>query len=103
MHARYFVILAVLAALSGGAAAQDNRFPTAVIPPGGFIKTGIVVTTADTAPRSSLLPADHQPCTDSTFSELGHGHADVAGAGYASAHCPHYDVDMSTRTASVHD
>jgi hypothetical protein len=32
-----------------------------------------------------------QPCSTSTFSELGHGHADVADAGYASAHCPHYD------------
>lgn len=87
MHAHRFAILVALAMSSGVAAARFDASDAAFAPQAGFIKTGLFVARERPAPPAAA-PASTTSCAGSIFSELGHGHPDVAGAGFIASHCP---------------
>lgn len=89
MNAWIRFTLILLAGVAGGAMAQPNAdAPAPTVQ--GFIASAAVATAANDEARAR--PANMaSPCTRSTFTELGHGHGDVADAGYGSVHCPQYD------------
>ncbi|HEX8988246.1 MAG TPA: hypothetical protein VF816_09800 [Rhodocyclaceae bacterium] len=86
MHAHHFAVLVTLATSSGVAAAHFVAPAAALTPQGGFIKTAVFVAKEPAAPIAAV-PAAAPSCAGSTFSELGHGHPDVASAGFIAAHC----------------
>lgn len=91
------IILALLAGVGGigTVTAQTNAAPPQDLR--SFVATD--------APGAALIAESQRarnyrpPCTRSTFSELGHGHADVAEAGYASNHCPSYEQTADASNA----
>lgn len=95
MHAHHFTLLVALAMSSGVAAAHLVAPAEASAPLAGFVKTGLFVAREQPAPPAAA-PAAPASCAGSIFSELGHGHPDVAGAGYAASHCPPYEEAASS-------
>ncbi|MDD5247762.1 MAG: hypothetical protein PHY45_02185 [Rhodocyclaceae bacterium] len=89
MKTRRLFLLAILAsAICGGNAAAQKPAATVHQSARGFVRTAAIATALHDEPAGR--PAYAPPCTRSTFTELGHGHGDVAGAGYATVYCPSY-------------
>lgn len=98
MNARIRFALILLAGAAGGAAAQPNVAAHTLTVQGFVASTAVARTTDDEARVRPTGMASL--CNGSTFTELGHGHGDVADAGYASVHCPHYNQRVDAGTAS---
>lgn len=85
MNARGRFIAILFAAAGGAAAASPPELATPVIR--GFVATP--AATAEMRMEAHARTPDYAPpCAEATLTELGHGHADIADAGYATAHCP---------------
>jgi hypothetical protein len=101
MKTRFLVTLFALAgaACCGIATAQTTAADAVPQSAHSFVMAMTITTALNSEPRAGSAPYT-PPCTRSTFTELGHGHEDVASAGYATAYCPSYGQTADAGSAS---